>query len=112
MRWKLIYKIDPSPVEPGDFCPYPLTSEVVRKLKSMSGSRLPLLRPSLQSVICPDALEEKIVTVVVKHMGLAETVRNIGEQVFIICHFGRYDFGQILIHCLVNYEISSRQNTI
>ena len=65
-------------LEPSDFCPHFFPWEVMKKLKSLTCCKLPMLRSSLKSVICPDMMEEKVLTVVIKHMGLSDTVNNIG----------------------------------
>ena len=67
-----------STLEPNDLCPLFFPLEIMKKLKSLTCCKTPVLRSSLKSVICPEMLEEKILTVVIKHMGLSETVNNIG----------------------------------
>ena len=67
-----------SVLEPSDFCPIFFPWEVMKKLKSLTCCKLPMLRSSLKSVICPEMMEEKVLTVVIKHMGLSDTVKNIG----------------------------------
>ena len=65
-----------STIETGELCSFFFPWEIMKKLKSLATCKIPVLRSSLRSVICPEMLEEKILTVVIKHMGLSETVNS------------------------------------
>ena len=49
-------------------------SRTMSQLRALSGIGLPIMRQSTKQVIQPNLLEEAIVSVVVKHMGLKETI--------------------------------------
>ena len=74
------WKSTSAPLDSSELSPLKFPWEVMKKLKSLTCCKLPFLRPSLKSLICPEILEEKILTVVIKHMGLSETVAN-------LCHW-------------------------
>jgi hypothetical protein len=65
-----------SSIETSELCSFFFPWEIMKKLKSLTTCKIPVLRSSLRSVICPEMLEEKILTVVIKHLGLSETVNN------------------------------------
>ncbi|XP_014675681.1 PREDICTED: LOW QUALITY PROTEIN: probable E3 ubiquitin-protein ligase HECTD4 [Priapulus caudatus] len=54
-----------------------LPSEVMQRLRQLSGFAAPQFRPSIREVIEPEKIEESIVSAVVKHLGLADTVRHL-----------------------------------
>jgi hypothetical protein len=42
----------------------------VRRLRELSGLRMPYMRPSVRAVIDPETLEEAILSAVIKHLAL------------------------------------------
>ncbi|XP_052243277.1 probable E3 ubiquitin-protein ligase HECTD4 isoform X2 [Dreissena polymorpha] len=52
-----------------------LPSEIMKNLLSLAQRHPPHLRPSMSDAIKPDVILERIVSAVVKHLGLEETVR-------------------------------------
>ncbi|WAR02868.1 HECD4-like protein [Mya arenaria] len=52
-----------------------LPSEIMKNLIGMSPRHPPHLRPSMREAIKPDVILERVVSAIVKHLGLEETVR-------------------------------------
>jgi hypothetical protein len=45
----------------------------VRRLRELSGLRIPYMRPSVRAVIDPETLEEAVLSAVIKHLALGIT---------------------------------------
>ena len=54
-----------------------ISKECIKKIKSLTNTRLPVLRQSVQEVIEPLSLEESILSTVVKHFSLKEIIDNL-----------------------------------
>ncbi|XP_076346000.1 putative E3 ubiquitin-protein ligase HECTD4 isoform X3 [Tachypleus tridentatus] len=57
-----------------------LTPERLQKLRETSGLSAPQLRPSIRDIIQTDKLEEMIVSAVIKHLSLDESVRQLKAE--------------------------------
>ena len=53
-----------------------ISNETIRKLRSIAGSNLPVLRPSLQKILLPQKIEEAILSAVMKHLPLVELLEG------------------------------------
>jgi hypothetical protein len=48
----------------------------VRRLRELSGLRIPYMRPSVRAVIDPETLEEAVLSAVIKHLALGTVLRR------------------------------------
>jgi hypothetical protein len=48
----------------------------VRRLRELSGLRIPYMRPSVRAVIDPETLEEAVLSAVIKHLALGTVQRR------------------------------------
>jgi hypothetical protein len=49
----------------------------VRRLRELSGLRMPYMRPSVRAVIDPETLEEAVLSAVIKHLALGTAARKV-----------------------------------
>ena len=57
-----------------------ISQDCIKKIRNLTGNRLPILRPSIQKVIEPTKLEEAVIASVVKHFSLKEVINNISTH--------------------------------
>ncbi len=48
----------------------------MRRLRELSGLRMPYMRPSVRAVIDPETLEEAVLSAVIKHLALGTLLRR------------------------------------
>ncbi len=48
----------------------------MRRLRELSGLRIPYMRPSVRQVIDPETLEEAVLSAVIKHLALGTVLRR------------------------------------
>ncbi|XP_025090246.1 probable E3 ubiquitin-protein ligase HECTD4 isoform X2 [Pomacea canaliculata] len=56
-----------------------LPAEIMTHLRRLSKRQMPRLRPSIRNVLQPETLEEHIISAVVKHLSLMDTVRHLSS---------------------------------
>jgi hypothetical protein len=52
------------------------SQDQVRRLRELSGLRIPYMRPSVRAVIDPETLEEAVLSAVIKHLALGTVLRR------------------------------------
>ncbi|XP_059095573.1 probable E3 ubiquitin-protein ligase HECTD4 [Tigriopus californicus] len=70
----------------------PLCSKLMSKLRDLSETRLPPLRPSVKTILRPECLEDAIVSSVIKHLGFQEFIKyfdahekDLTQEYYIFC---------------------------
>lgn len=70
----------------------PLCSKLISKLRNLSETRLPPLRPSVKTILKPECLEEAIVSSVIKHLGFQDFIKyfdshekDLTQEYYIFC---------------------------
>ncbi|XP_026795565.1 probable E3 ubiquitin-protein ligase HECTD4 isoform X2 [Pangasianodon hypophthalmus] len=72
--------IPPAGFIPGVYCDLPrirLPPGIMGRLRELSGKARPQFRPSIKEVIRPDVIEELIVSCVIKHLGLIDSLQSL-----------------------------------
>ena len=57
-----------------------ISSESLKKLRNLTSTKLPTLRPSIEALIDPAKLEEFVISAVAKHFSLKEVISNLSQH--------------------------------